>query len=684
VKARKAIAPLLVALAGIGALALPAGAAAEGPCPNEAIREEQHSTFLPECRAFEMVSPPEKNGLGVQGSNFPAIASTDGSGVAYLSRGSFGDTVGAGVGGGSIYLARRGPTAWSNHGILPTPKFDTPVEAGGAEVLKGFSDDLDRVVLATLDLPGTGATPETVNLYSEETADRSLQLLTSPTQEATKNPLFRFATAISFNGIPSLGASADSRHLAFKSFVQLTTDGLPPIARRIYQWDEGTLRLASILPDGTPVVGAELGAEESGYRQSVSPDGTRVLFTYEGQLYMRVEHTSTALVSESENPAFTEPAQEVVLQQMTGDSRHVLFTTSSPLVAEDENSGPDLYLYTDGPDPESEPHNLTLLTKTGDLDRFGPAEVIGSSDDAATVYYYNHTVIFRVAGGTVSRVAENVGIPQYLHLSENNQFGATQSGSGGARVTPDSRYLAFYAEGAVERAGVPVAEYKPSDYSHEIYLYDALTDKLRCVSCPAEGPPTENATIEPNVVHTQPESSFGGVRPKFLANDGSVFFTTPAPLVPRDTNGVTDAYRYDAASGKVSLLSTGTAPGGSGFVDANPSGHDAFIVTAQPLVGWDTDSYIDIYDVRSGGGYPEPPPPPAACSGESCRPPAASPPPPAGLSSSQPGAGNRHASHRRCPRGKRAVKHKGRVRCVKKPKPRHHHRRVHGREGGAR
>src|SRR5450759_1534759 len=43
-----------------GLLACAAPAFAAEPCPNEAIREQQGVTYLPDCRAFEQVTPAHK------------------------------------------------------------------------------------------------------------------------------------------------------------------------------------------------------------------------------------------------------------------------------------------------------------------------------------------------------------------------------------------------------------------------------------------------------------------------------------------------------------------------------------------------------------------------------------------------------------------------------------------------
>jgi len=114
---------------------------------------------------------------------------------------------------------------------------------------------------------------------------------------------------------------------------------------------------------------------------------------------------------------------------------------------------------------------------------------------------------------------------------------------------------------------------------------------------------------------------------KAISDDGSrVFFSTAEALVPEDVNGRSDAYEYDVATRAVHLLSSGTSINDSWFMDASSSGDDAFFITSQQLVGWDTDQAYDLYDARVNGGWPEPPPPPIDCAGEACQ--ATSPQPP--------------------------------------------------------
>jgi hypothetical protein len=163
-----------------------------------------------------------------------------------------------------------------------------------------------------------------------------------------------------------------------------------------------------------------------------------------------------------------------------------------------------------------------------------------------------------------------------------------------------------------------------------------------------------------------------------MSADGSrVFFHTPDPLSPEDTNGKSDVYEWQAPGsancelpgGCLRLISDGQADTNSYFGDANASGDDVYILTTGRLVGWDRDSNLDLYDARVEGGLPEPQSG-ASCSGEGCQGRSTGP---AGTSS--PGSatvlghGNATTSHPGQAQKHRHKKHR------KHKKPRHHRSR---------
>jgi len=119
-----------------------------------------------------------------------------------------------------------------------------------------------------------------------------------------------------------------------------------------------------------------------------------------------------------------------------------------------------------------------------------------------------------------------------------------------------------------------------------------------------------------------------------ISADGDrIFFETPTPLVPQDSNTNTygpciagpkggcvqgeDVYEWE--NGVVYLISTGTSPLNSYLLDSSENGNDVFFATAEGLVPGDTDGGFDIYDARiphEGEPYP-----PAAvpCEGSVCQ-----------------------------------------------------------------
>ena len=127
----------------------------------------------------------------------------------------------------------------------------------------------------------------------------------------------------------------------------------------------------------------------------------------------------------------------------------------------------------------------------------------------------------------------------------------------------------------------------------EMYLYGLRDDRVTCLSCPS------GASLVPTVTNTG-RLDYDGFRPRFLTDNGKVFFSSPGGLVPQDGNGVADVYEYDGQTKSLSLISSGKGSEPAMFADASASGDDVFFVTRQKLVRSDADDYVDLYDARVG------------------------------------------------------------------------------------
>ena len=127
-----------------------------------------------------------------------------------------------------------------------------------------------------------------------------------------------------------------------------------------------------------------------------------------------------------------------------------------------------------------------------------------------------------------------------------------------------------------------------------------------------------------------------------MLSDGSLFFTTAAALVPGDINEQDDVYEFE--DGAPHLISGGTSPSASVFLDASEDGQDVYFTTSEALVLQDSDEITDVYDARVDGGFPassEFVAPPACKGGEECQPPPSEPPAKPSLASTAfTGAGN--------------------------------------------
>jgi hypothetical protein len=602
---------------------IPAAAVADS-CPNAEFRTG-YSARLPDCRAWEMVSPVDKANNDV----FAGFRSTaDGSALAYSSFGGFAGSTTAGF-YNSGYVARRTGTGWVTTSETPETTAPNPSLATIAEEMD-FSDDLSTFFTTT-----TG--PYNVNDLNN--ANDVYMRLPHGTVDwlSTTNP--DAADTIAADSWYA-GRSEDSSKVVIESMAQLAT-GAPAGTRQVYEWSNGTLTPVSILPGGGyDSNGAELGSGAAGTsdygsppeRDAVSADGSTIFFTglTNDQLYAARAGQATVEVSLSQKTGSVgDPALDgATFQDAARDGSSVFFLSSDELT-NDATTGGGLYQYDVGTEA------LTFLSPDStDASGAQVQGVVHVSDDGSYVYF--------VALGQLVSGQGTAGSPNlYLAHGGNVQFIATLSPSDAsdwgtsesyhtARITPDGTHLLFQTSNQI-------GSYQNNGHV-ELYLYDATgSGSLTCASCHPDGTPAQG---DASLIDQQAPLSTSFFTPRNISDDGTeVFFNTTDSLVPQDINDQSDVYEWD--NGTIHLISLGSGAFGSEYVDNSADGNDVFIRTRDALLPQDTDGGLyDVYDARVDGGFPTPVTPPL-CSSATCQgPPSTQPSTPIAASVSFFGPGN--------------------------------------------
>jgi len=720
------------------------------PVPESCLNDDKPgASFLPDCRAYEMVSPAIKKGADVLVDTSRTQVATDGTAVTFASLTGFGDVVGGGV--ATEYMSlRRGASAsdgngWTSHAITPPqdPLGINAVLSADPLYMGDLADDLSRGVFKAwspvTDAPAVAAT---ANLYLRDDLRTpgvgSYQLLTPcllcELQNAPLPPLR------DSGDLPRIGgASEDFQHVAIESRSNLTVDApLQPdscserssgCAPRVYEWWDGQLRLAGLVPPesdiscgggGPACVPAHAAILGAGLQQMrpinvISDDGARIIFTLpadgsgavspntpRGKLYLRKDGETTEEISASERTdcagdptcggdGIADPAPgEFAPAQYWGasaDGLRVFFTSGQPLTDNARGGDRGLYMY-DAAKPASEPHNLTLLNVDAEpRDAANDVEVVFAvSDNGKYVYFISSGQlvpgeplisqgrgIFAWHDGELAYVGETTG-----SVNENMLTGAIYATQTQARVSPDgAHFLLSVRSGSGLASGLNHGSCP--DGCRELYLYSADTHELVCASCGAAGRPPQSDAITTARAQASGATTNWHLSQTITADNRRIFFTTGEALVDADTNGTYDAYEYDIGAAAVHLVSSGTDPFDSYFMETTPSGGDVVFSTREQLVGWDSDASRDVYDARVGGGFAEPPPAPVPCAGGVCQ--GTPPPPPAAVdpgSASLEGATNRHhkrphrSQRKRCGKHKHRVRRGGVVRCVKSSGKKNH------------
>jgi hypothetical protein len=619
--------PATVAIAA-GTYVAPAVAAS---CPNEQLRQESNSTQLVDCRAYELVSPVEKNGWDVTLGG-GVRSSVSGQAVAYESFGALPSSASAGV--VNDYLATVGAGGWA------TTAIDPPLSPTFGQIIQGvvgyaFTPELDHYLFASPNPPLTsGAEPEVESLYVRNNADGSYSLETPPG---------RVLPFPEYNeGLSGVEASSSLGHVVFSSRASYTTDAPVGEAFKLYDSFDGVTRLVSYLPDGSVATeSTEPGGAINGpsYRENaVSEDGSRIFFSEpgSGRIFARLNDDSTVEVSKSQRTTPDPNGHKPAAYRTASADGSTVFFISSEELTDDANTGvadegTDLYAYN------VESGVLTdLSVDTGaDVNGAEAQGVVGTSADGSYVYFVANGRLVPEKGvaGQPNLYLWHDGALVYittLATSDSEDWTAFFEGYASTRrVTRDGRTLAI-----TTRSSQP--GYENAGHS-EIYLYNADAASFVCTSCePSDVPATGDAALSP----AQNDGSGTLYLPRNLSDEGTkLYFNSTQALVPEDIDGTTDVYEWEGGSDH--LISPGTGSSESIFGDASESDGDVFFMTRDQLVSQDQDSNVDVYDARVDGGFPASATSTVPCQGEACQgqptsPPALSSPSSASVS----GAGN--------------------------------------------
>jgi hypothetical protein len=586
---------------------------------------------LPDHRVYELVSPAQKHGGEVIpaepqtgscreckpnafGVVFPMQSSPDGEALAYEGQ-PFNPFEGA-VNYDS-YVARRTASGWQSKALIPA------LPPGGSRQVT-FDSSLEQGLLSVesseLELQPTTAEP----------GARTPLITETPPNRTTGPDAFRIAYG---------GHSADFTRQFFAANDSLTEE--TPFAPEppdpgaskndLYEWHEGQLTLVNVLPGNETIATGAKFASISPDTNAISEDGSKVFFEDEaGNLYVR-------------------EGGEVTTQ--FDDGGHFLSATPNGSEA----------LLTDGCLYSLGSESCTDLTEG----HGGFKGLAGQSKDLSHLYFVDTAVL----AGNEGAGLDSAGNSQFAEAGKSNLYSWSEGtasfvaqlvtqGPGGttdggdwaaspaartAEASPHGRFLAF---GSV----APLTGYDNVG-KNEAFLYDSASGKLVCASCNPTGEAPLGKTTLRRIGQPLPVEGFP--QPRYLTDEGRLYFDTQDSLSARDTNeGVEDVYEYspqgagaegtcEREAGCTRLISAGTESVDSNLIAVDETGKNVFFDTRDKLALKDKDELLDIYDAREGGGIAaESEISRAECQGENCQTPVTPPNDPTPGSSTFEGAGN--------------------------------------------
>lgn len=566
------IAFALLSVAAAVALASPAASLAA--CPNEAFRTGP-SAGLPDCRAYELVTPANVNGfpedgtgagaLSIKFSSPPVVPSGD----SYLWTLTFSGLSGTGsTGFSNLYQAQRTESGWSSSLLSPNSS-----ESEGSNPGSASRDQQYATFELEAGMGGSLAFCPCQTTYVRY-PDGSFHLLgegtvpAEPDTDGFENGFIDDPHAAARWIAPGGG------HQIFGSFVRLTAEA-PPSTSQVYDRTPAGLHLVSLLPGNAPPT------FDSTFAGS-SVDGATVLFKNGGNLYARLNDSRTIELASGSGG-------EILPGGVSDSGSRAFFVQAG-----------NIYYYDFGLEeafPVVTPGNAILASVSPDGSHaFFVSEsnlAPGGTEGALNFYAWDGASIQFIAVVSNNDLSHPNFPPSGLNYWTPGLEARTAAVDANrlqntTRTTPDGRILVY--------------ESYTSEGHIEIYRYDTTSGQPpTCISCGASP-----ATSDSEFVHAPTEFGSARVYPMNevanLSDDGQrVVFESLDALVPQDVNGVRDVYEW--SSGSLHLISTGQSAQPSLLFAVSPSGNDIFLETGEKLVGEGQEpGRFAVYDARVGGG----------------------------------------------------------------------------------
>jgi hypothetical protein len=607
-------------------------------CLNESLRNENDSLALPDCRAYERVSPegnsavyqPEVPGKETEGYRqgwYPMQSASNGQSATYVgepaSSGLGPGTGNSGNGEGDEQLARRSNDGWLSGDI-------SPLSSNAQTSFEAFSPDLSRGLLRTAGVKGEAPLSAAVEtkcgvLYSRSSASGSYEPLFTSEATTCRQPFY-------------VGSSADGSAQVFESSAKKTENAQvteTPTStasgkghENIYDAAGGQLHLVNVLPGGKADPDASIGRlaseEEAKYGAAfggevvngagvyipsldtsgaVSAEGSKIFFTNlaTGIIYMRENPTAEEESASAEGKC-VEAGAACTVQVSAGKASYQSATPDGRFVyyIEEVQAGSEVKLERLWRF-DSENGTREALSQAGSEVQ-GVIGVNQSGADGAYLYF--------VAAGKLSAEAEaRKCVQPGKGTNETAEEVARETAEEAEGKAPPGRGCNLYV--THEEQTKLVAVLSPHDQQFD--GYQKSQGDWRAT------PGSRSAELTPDGAHLVLLST-RRLTPYDNATASGESCASSGKLLP-----CPEVYLYDAASAQISCASCQPAglpaldvhgfeepstylPGDFGSIThmrrwISSDGNRIFFDTDQPLLPEDTNGLYDVYEwERAGSG----------------------------------------------------------------------------------